>query len=335
MRSSSAASRSSVQPRHLRLRERLVANVLIRLPAPQPERLAKARRCRFGLAARPAPTVRARPGAQTVQHPAHRLHAQSVSRPVPFDALGRQPLTQPVHVHLQGVHRRRGRPLAPERVDQPVARDNVAASNEQAREKCHLLSGRKLDRAGPGGDLHRPEDAELHGCTAGVSHRIPAQRSHATHKSSRAFSQTRRQFLRSRRRSASRAATAPRSSHQTARAIPRYLRTMRPPDRRQERSSSTLKLKEADCRRRRPGQKNGPRWRGGRASRSRPVIAEGGELPVYLKIADNAKHLRELGMSDRAIAHALGVSDKTIAKVAGAAGALAPMMSKPKRKSRD
>ena len=31
------------------------------------------------------------------------------------------------------------------------------------------------------------------------------------------------------------------------------------------------------------------------------VIAEGGELPVYLKIADNAKHLRELGMSDRAI----------------------------------
>ena len=50
------------------------------------------------------------------------------------------------------------------------------------------------------------------------------------------------------------------------------------------------------------------------------VIAEGGELPVYLKIGDNAKHLRELGMSDRSIARALGVSDKTIAKAAGAAG---------------
>jgi hypothetical protein len=45
------------------------------------------------------------------------------------------------------------------------------------------------------------------------------------------------------------------------------------------------------------------------------------ELPVYLRIAGKAKHLRELGMSDRAIACALGVSDKTIAKAAGEAGA--------------
>jgi hypothetical protein len=63
------------------------------------------------------------------------------------------------------------------------------------------------------------------------------------------------------------------------------------------------------------------------------VIAEGGELPVYLKIAHNAKHLRELGMSDRAIARALGISDKTIAKAAGTAGDLAPAMSKPKEVS--
>jgi hypothetical protein len=51
---------------------------------------------------------------------------------------------------------------------------------------------------------------------------------------------------------------------------------------------------------------------------------------MYLRVADEAKHLRELGMSDRAIARALGVSDKTVAKAAGAAGALAPGMSKPK-----
>jgi hypothetical protein len=38
-------------------------------------------------------------------------------------------------------------------------------------------------------------------------------------------------------------------------------------------------------------------------------------------------------MSDRAIARALGVSDKTIDKAAGAAGALAPVMSKPKEVS--
>jgi len=38
------------------------------------------------------------------------------------------------------------------------------------------------------------------------------------------------------------------------------------------------------------------------------------EAPVYLRIADTARHLHELGMSDRAIAGAIDVSDKTVAK---------------------
>jgi hypothetical protein len=63
------------------------------------------------------------------------------------------------------------------------------------------------------------------------------------------------------------------------------------------------------------------------------VIIERADVPMYLKVADKAKHLRELGMSDRAIARALGVSDKTVAKAAGAAGAPAPGMSKPKEVS--
>jgi transposase len=37
------------------------------------------------------------------------------------------------------------------------------------------------------------------------------------------------------------------------------------------------------------------------------------DVPVYVRIAEKAKHLRKLGMSDRAIARALGVSDKTVA----------------------
>ncbi len=44
------------------------------------------------------------------------------------------------------------------------------------------------------------------------------------------------------------------------------------------------------------------------------VIVERVEAPVYLRIAEKAKHLRELGVSDKAIARALGVSDKTVAK---------------------
>jgi hypothetical protein len=36
--------------------------------------------------------------------------------------------------------------------------------------------------------------------------------------------------------------------------------------------------------------------------------------PVYLEIGEKAAHLRELGMSDRAIARSLCVDDKTVAK---------------------
>jgi hypothetical protein len=44
------------------------------------------------------------------------------------------------------------------------------------------------------------------------------------------------------------------------------------------------------------------------------VIVDQTKVPVYLRIAERAKHLRVLGMSDKAIARALRVSDKTIAK---------------------
>ena len=43
-------------------------------------------------------------------------------------------------------------------------------------------------------------------------------------------------------------------------------------------------------------------------------IVDTGSTPVYLEIRNRAAHLRELGISDRAIARALGLSDKTVAK---------------------
>ncbi|MBV9363323.1 MAG: hypothetical protein JO286_03605 [Solirubrobacterales bacterium] len=58
-----------------------------------------------------------------------------------------------------------------------------------------------------------------------------------------------------------------------------------------------------------------------------------GDVPIYLRIADQAKHLRDLGMSDRTIARVLGVSDKTVAKAAGAARAFVSEMSEPKEVS--
>ncbi len=49
------------------------------------------------------------------------------------------------------------------------------------------------------------------------------------------------------------------------------------------------------------------------------MIVERIDVPVYLRIAEKAKHLRDLGMSDKAVARALGVSDKTVAKAVDAA----------------
>jgi orotate phosphoribosyltransferase-like protein len=46
------------------------------------------------------------------------------------------------------------------------------------------------------------------------------------------------------------------------------------------------------------------------------AIVDNIDPPVYLRIASKARHLRELGMSDRQIAQRLSVSDKTATKAA-------------------
>ena len=43
------------------------------------------------------------------------------------------------------------------------------------------------------------------------------------------------------------------------------------------------------------------------------AIIDAGSSPAYLAIATKARHLHELGLSDRQIAAAIGVSDKTVA----------------------
>ena len=65
------------------------------------------------------------------------------------------------------------------------------------------------------------------------------------------------------------------------------------------------------------------------------VIVDHADVPVYLKIADQAKHLRDLGMSNRAIARALRISDKTVAKAAGAVDVHVPGLLSPEGQSDD
>ena len=157
-----------LQPRHLGLRERLVAHVLVRPPAPQPERLAEARRRRGGFAARQLGRPRATSVLEALEVELAGRQAQPVPGPVQLDPIGAEPVAQAGHVDLQRVDGCRGRLLAPQRVDQPVARDDLAARDQQAREQRDLLARRQLDGAGGGGDLHGPEHAELHGCQSSV-----------------------------------------------------------------------------------------------------------------------------------------------------------------------
>ena len=44
------------------------------------------------------------------------------------------------------------------------------------------------------------------------------------------------------------------------------------------------------------------------------LVVDRAEVPVYVQIGEKAMQLRDLKMSDKAIARALGVSDKTVAK---------------------
>ena len=157
-----------LEPRHLCLRERLVADVLVGPPAPQPERLAEARLRRGGLAPRQLGAPARDEELEALEVQLAGRQPQPVPGPVQLDPLGAEAPAQPVHVDLQRVDGRRGRLLAPQRIDQPVARDDVSARDQQAREQRHLLARRQLDGAGGGGDLNGPEHAELHGCQSSV-----------------------------------------------------------------------------------------------------------------------------------------------------------------------
>jgi len=44
------------------------------------------------------------------------------------------------------------------------------------------------------------------------------------------------------------------------------------------------------------------------------LLIEATPPPRYQRIAEKAKHLHELGLSDKAIARVLSVTDKTVAK---------------------
>jgi predicted transcriptional regulator len=53
------------------------------------------------------------------------------------------------------------------------------------------------------------------------------------------------------------------------------------------------------------------------------ALVETADPPAIVKLGEEARHLRELGMSDKAVARALGVSDKTVAEAIDCRGSTA------------
>jgi hypothetical protein len=91
-----------------------------------------------------------------------RLEDDPVARAACLDPVGAQRLAQPGDVDLERLDRRGRRFLAPQRVDEGVARDRRAGPQQQRRQQRALLRASQVDRAAVRAGLDRPQDPEFH-----------------------------------------------------------------------------------------------------------------------------------------------------------------------------
>ena len=141
-----------LEPRRLRLRERLEGEVGECLPAPERERAV---RVAVGDQAREAVDV------ELVG-----VDADDVARRPGDDPVGADRPPERVHVHLERARRARGRLLAPDPVDQAVGRDDVVRVEQELREQGARPRPAERDRRTVVSDhLHRPEQPEFHALT--------------------------------------------------------------------------------------------------------------------------------------------------------------------------
>ena len=138
-------------------------------PVPQRERLPQARGRLLRLPAeRPPPLVAEALEPREVELPVldpERVPRATGGEDLPVRAARSLRLEEPAqrrHVPLQRLDRGRRRPLAPELVDQPVARDGLVRPQEEHREERTLLPGPERYEAAAVANLDRPEDPEVH-----------------------------------------------------------------------------------------------------------------------------------------------------------------------------
>ncbi len=155
---------SLVQRGAVALGDRLAGQVGERRATPEPERcpgqLGGPRR---GAVPERAPRVLDE-GLEPFVVELARLDVQQVARTAGLDPPVPERAPQAVHVDLERRDRGVGRPGGPDRVDEPLAGDDVVPVQQQRDEQRALLRGAERDRATLDDDLDRSENAELRTC---------------------------------------------------------------------------------------------------------------------------------------------------------------------------
>ena len=98
---------------------------------------------------------------EAVQVELVRRDAQHVPRRSRLEPVGAEQPAQPRHVAVQRGDRGSRRRLSPQRVDQPVARDDLVRAQQQVAEQCALAAALDRERMAILHHLQRAQDPEL------------------------------------------------------------------------------------------------------------------------------------------------------------------------------
>ena len=151
-----------LEPFPLGLGERLGGEVGERRAVPEPERLPEQARGRVGVTGSQLPPGAADQRFEALQVELAWLDDEPVAGSARLDSAGAERLAEPGDVDLERLDRRGRRLLAPERVDQGLARHRFARAQQQSRQDRALLRASDVDRAAVRADLDRPKDPEFH-----------------------------------------------------------------------------------------------------------------------------------------------------------------------------
>ena len=144
-------------------RERLVGEVGQGAAAPEPERGPERLERLPGLAGRVRSTALLQEPLESMDVDLLRCDPQHVAPgPGQEQLLRVEALTQPGDLDVEVVARGAGRPVGPQLVDHPVARDHLVGVQEQERDQRPLLRSPERNRPAVPNSFERPEQQELH-----------------------------------------------------------------------------------------------------------------------------------------------------------------------------